>query len=80
MKSVYILTGRERNGKSQIPNTVKHIIGVFTTPKKAQKWIATEGKTFYPRDWKKYKNYFWALCKYVPDENSGVWYEFYDLE
>ena len=81
MKPLYILEGREKKYSTRtIPNDVRHVIGVFTTPEKAETWIGTEGKTFYPKHWKQYKNYIWALCEYTLDEWSGHLYKFYDLQ
>jgi coproporphyrinogen III oxidase len=81
MKPLYILEGREmKYSNRRIPNIKRHTIGIFTTPKKAESWIKTEGKKFYPKHWKQYKKYFWVLCKYTPNETGGIYYKFYDLQ
>lgn len=80
-KSLFILEGRRRKYKTRyVPNSVDHVIGIFTSVKKAEEWIDTEGKLFYPKHLKSSKDLFWALVEVTDlNECSGYLYGFYEL-
>ena len=73
----YILEERKRKYKDRFfPNSVISVIGIFTEPIKAVKWIKNN------QDWRRKpypKDYFWALIKInsLNDIDSYL-YKFYD--
>lgn len=79
-KKLYILEGRKRSRPDRyVPNKATHLIGIFTSPKKAQNWILEEGCSFYPPNQKWCKSYFYALLETtaldIPDISLTSFYD-----
>ena len=80
-KTLYILEGRSHKTGKSYPNKVEHIIGIFTCVERAKWWIKNEGKNFYPKHWKKFKNHFWAItaCESL-NQNDTYLHSFHQKE
>ena len=76
IKRLYILEERKRKYRDRFfPNSVISVIGIFTEPIKAVKWIKKYGKT-----WREKNNqYFWKLNEItLLNRLNDYTYDFYD--
>lgn len=79
-KTVYVLEGRKSKSENDLmPNRTTNTIGIFSSVKKAVKWMEKNGSTFYGKP-KSYK-YFWALLEgRINDDDSPDLHNFYTLD
>lgn len=80
-KPKYILEIRKRSTPAFFPNSIDHVIGIFSKPSLAVKWIKDEGLLFYGKRSKKPKTRFFALVEIkVVNDLDGSLHSFYDFD
>jgi len=75
-KTAYVVELRKRKGTSITPNNTVTVAGVFSTRKKAIKWIETEGTV----GWGKSKRKFWAISESVINIGESFFSDFYGMD